>query len=139
MDKDFGVDWGEEGRIFQDRGRFAQQADGSYTQTSDDPTAMGTGMFRVKIGPKSFTCLRVFYWDYYDQTGPLKDKRMTMIEAFFTKAGRTVYQRHYCEQTSGKKLSMGFDDLPGRPPVVVDGVTFLPWYDYLTHIGWGKQ
>ena len=33
---------------------------------------------------------------------------------------------------------MGFDALPGRPPVVVDGVTFLPWYDYLSNIGWGK-
>lgn len=127
LDKGFERDWGELPRRFKDRGRFVREPDGSFRRTRRDPEAAGAGVFRVQLGRRGFTCLRVFYLD-----GPLSDSHTTLLEAYLTKAGRTILQRHYCQESRGKGHVC-----EARPAVVVDGVGFLPWYDCLSHLACG--
>jgi hypothetical protein len=57
-DREFEAAWGGTGpRRLVDSGRYQQHADGSYRITgTSDP---GAGVFRVQIGSRMFTCLRV--------------------------------------------------------------------------------
>ena len=127
-DEGFEEDWGREQRRFEDRGRFAQQDDGTFRQTSDDPAALGAGVFRVHVGEQRFTCLRVFYLD-----GPLSGPRTTLLEAYLTRNGRTILQRHYCQPSRRGQASQQ------RPPLTIDGVKLLPWYDCLGHLAIGMK
>ena len=127
LEEGFERDWGEEPRLFADRGYFVARADGTFQRTRHDPQAIAAGVFRVGVADHRFTCLRVFHLD-----GAPADPHATLIEAYLTKAGRTVLQRHYCQKSRGKgHVSQA------RPPVVIDGVRFGPWYDCLSHIACG--
>ena len=126
LEEGFGEDWGELVRCFEDRGQFVLQDDGAYRRTHDDPEGIGAGVFRVGIGDRRFTCLRVFYVD-----GPLTDSHATLLEAYLTRGGRTVLQRHYCQSRRKGHVSAA------RPALAIDGVRFLPWYDCLSHIACG--
>jgi hypothetical protein len=127
LEEGFDKDWGELPRLFADRGRFVLQPDGTFRRTRGRPEAIGAGVFRVHVADNRFTCLRVFHLD-----GALKDPHATLIEAYLTRAGRTVLQRHYCQESRRKGHVS-----EARPPIVIDGVRFLPWYDCLSHIACG--
>ena len=84
-------------------------------------------MFRMHVGDNRFTCLRVLHLD-----GALPGPHTTLLEAYLTRGGRTVLQRHYCQEARGKGHVS-----EARPAVVIDGVRFLPWYDCLSRIACG--
>lgn len=75
-DPGFEADWGTTGkRRLVDSGRYQQRADGSYRLT--DRADSGAGVYRVRIGSRVFTCLRVI-----DLGGPIADESKGLSVAF---------------------------------------------------------
>jgi len=126
LDEGFERAWGPEPRRLRDRGRFVRQKDGSFRHKGDDPAAIGAGLFRLEVDGRDFACLRVLY-----VTERLPDEHATLVEAYLTKSGRTILQRHYC-QKAGE-----VDRDQDRAPIVIDEVRFVAWYDCLSHIACG--
>ena len=64
LDEGFDADWGEMPRRWADRGCLVLKKDGTYhlkrSKRHWQHDVVASGVFRVKIGPKAFTCLRVF-------------------------------------------------------------------------------
>ena len=134
LDDGFEQDWGSGVRAVEDRGHLRRLQDGSFRLRRRTAGAVGAGMFSVKIGDRrAVTCLRVFDFD----GGP--DEESEMVEAYLNRSGRTVLFRRY----NGLQWRMKAGDptwaerLPGHAQVVVDGVTFVHWYDCLTHTALG--
>ena len=134
LDEGFADDWGgEEARRLRDGGRFAEKEEGRITQRNCGSGEIGAGMFSVRIGNRSFTCLRVIDVD----ANP--DEEQTLVEAYLTESGRTVLFRRY----NGRRWKLGEkrrpwdEQLPDHQQLVVDGVTFVHWYDCLTGLACG--
>lgn len=136
LDEGFNDDWGESPRRVENRDCFVLQKDGSFKQvyTPLELEAIGTGVFSVKIGERSFTCLRV-----YDLKGSVKDKASRggeLTEGYVTQTGRTVLVRQYCP------VGFPFDRFENKvadenTQIVIDGVTFMHWYDSLSNLAFG--
>lgn len=117
-DPEFDAGWADTGpRRLVDSGRYQQLADGAY-RTTGTPD-MGAGVYRVQIGARVFTCLRVI-----DLT-PFGDESAELGVAFVEPGGRTVLYREYSTST------LWDDDWqvwraahPGRE-IVVDDNLFL--------------
>ena len=114
-------------RHLKDTGRFVEVEKGVYKQRRARGS-IGAGIFRVKVGDRSFACLRAL-----DVGGELSEEGM-LVEAFLDRKGRSVLFRRY----NGRKWKTeeGKPDwtekLPDDSRIVVDGVTFVHWYDCLT-------
>lgn len=136
LDEGFNDDWGESPRRVENRDCFVLQKDGSFKQvyTPRELEAIGAGVFSVKIGERSFTCLRV-----YDLKGSVKDKASRggeLTEGYVTQAGRTVLVRQHCPP------GFPFDRFENKiadekTQIVIDGVTFVHWYDSLSNLAFG--
>ena len=134
LDEGFAADWGgEEPRRLQDAGCFVEEGDGVFTQRNLEPGGIGAGMFSVRIGNRSFTCLRVIDVDEEP------NEEQMLVEAYLTESGRTVLFRRY----NGRRWKLGekrrpWDEaLPDHQRLVVDGVIFVHWYDCLTGLACG--
>ncbi len=133
LDEDFNEDWAPMVRRMEDRSRFVLQEDGSFKQRCHSPEVIGAGMFSVKVGERSFICLRVL--DVEDKP----TERDMLMEAYLTQEGRTVLCRRY----NGRlwKVEEGkptWDEkFPEHNRIVIDGVTFVHWYDCLTGLALG--
>ena len=116
-DPEFDVGWAGTGpRRLVDSGRYQQLADGSYrvTGTSD----MGAGVYRVSIGPRVFTCLRVM--DFI----PFGDESAELGVAFVEPGGRTVLYREYSTSTLWDDWQVWRAAHPGRE-IIIDDNLFL--------------
>jgi hypothetical protein len=132
LDEGFDKGWGPPMvRHIADRGGFVRQEDGSYVLAEHAPGEIGAGMFEVSIGAHAFTCLRVI--DIYGE--PSEER--TLMEAFLTRDGRTVLCRRY----NGRRWKVGkvkqydknWDEkFPEHQRLVINGVTYVHWYDCLT-------
>jgi len=142
LDDGFDADWGEDPRHLADRGRFMLRADGTLklrrlpTRTLEG--AQGTGTFRVQVGQRSFTCLRVL-----DLEGEPSEQGILM-EAYLTRSGRTVLARRYNGRLwkvdpkgDAKKRRPWDERLPSAPRLVIGGATFVHWYDCLSDAACG--
>lgn len=97
-------------------------------------------MFRVKIGRKGFTCLRIIDLQGHGRKG---NKEAILVESFRTKAGRTILHRRY----NGRLWGLQKGSLYAGPPwderfpenqrIIIDGITYVHWYDCLTDIALG--
>jgi len=123
LDEGFDWAWGEMARKIEDAGRYVRRPDGSFRQAHSvgDCSAAGAGACEVRIGERSFECLRVFQIE-----GPLNDGHTAIIEGYFTREGRNVLNRHYCHPGARKT------PLDETTELVVDGERFVHWYDSLT-------
>jgi len=136
-------DWQDLRRI-EDRGRFILQTDGSYRlrrrKAPKDCADIGAGVWRVQIGGRRFTCLRVI-----DEC----DDEDTLMEVFLTRRGRTVLCRRYnerlweCDNPAVWRKWMGCEprpwdeQLPDHARIVIDGRVYVHWYDCLTGLALG--
>lgn len=135
LDGGFDTDWGETSRLIEDRGRFSSEGKSVYRQTSMDPEALGCGLYTVTVGAQSFECLRVL------DPGHEASEKGILVEAFLTRHGRTVVFRRY----NGRLWGTGPDStrppwdqqLPTNQQIIIDGVTYVHWYDCLTHFALG--
>ena len=138
-DEGFEHDWrGEEPRKLEDRSRYILRRDGTYATRAglrNKPGAIGAGVFRVRIGSRAFTCLRVL-----DTDGPPDEKGM-LLEAYLTRSGRTAFWRRYNGRLWQEGLLRGrgltWDDMGEVKQIVIDGCLFVHWYDCLTSTSLG--
>ncbi len=137
LDKDFDFDWGQMPRKLEDQGRFVPQADGSLKQVHsvDDMEASGAGVFSVTVGERHFTCLRVF-----ELNGPATELDAPITESYVTEAGRTVLVRHFCHPEKAIRDDQGNREgvvVDKEVQIVIDGVTFVHWYDSFSNLAFG--
>jgi len=123
LDEGFDWAWGEMPRRLEDTGRFVREPDGSWRQAHSvgDCSAFGAGVCEVRVGDRTFECLRV-----YQIEGPLEDDHTAIIEGYFTRDGRNVVNRHHCHPGARK------EPLDESTELIVDGVRFVLWYDGIT-------
>lgn len=130
-DPEFEADWGGAGpRRLVDSGRYQQLADGSYRIT--DTANSGAGVYRVRIGHRVFTSLRVFDLDHAFAGEPTG-----LGVAFVEPGGRTVLYQQYFGRALNKDGQAWRAAHPGRE-IVINGNLFLQCdptgraYDVLT-------
>ena len=140
LDEEFYDDWDPSPRLIEDCGYLSPQADGSFTRQADTPKIIGAGIFDVHIGQQRFTCMRVF------EIEKEATERDVMVEAYITQAGRTVLFRRYNGNRWAKKDAPPHnwgeemtweEDLPHTDRIVIDGVTYVHYYDNLTDVACG--
>ena len=140
LDEGFYDDWDSSPRLIEDCGCLRPQADGSLARQADAPEVMGAGVFDVQIGRQRFTCLRVF------EIEKEASERDVMVEAYITRAGRTVLFRRYNGNRWAKRDTPPHnwgeemtweEDLPHTDRIVIDGVTYVHYYDNLTDMACG--
>ncbi len=142
LDERFYEDWDSTPRLVEDRGALRPLGDGVFATQAGAAQINGVGVFDVQIGRRHFTCLRVFEIIKYKQSA----ERGQIIEAYITRAGRTVLYRRYNGNRRGKhdapphnsgEAMTWEEDLPHAARLVVDGVTFVHHYDELTAVACG--
>jgi hypothetical protein len=117
-DEWFEADWGQgEKRTIRDDGRYRRQPDGTYCTT--DRQGIGAGSYDVKIGARTFHCLRV--WD----TGGPPSEHEELAEAFIERGGRTVLYRQYWGRQMGKGDTDWAEKYPDNIKVVIDGCVYV--------------
>ncbi len=145
LDDEFESDWGECPRQLKDTGRLAPDAHGGYrlrnTRAGRIHDVFGAGMFRVRVGQRSFTCLRVI--DIAIRTSPRQVsqlEREILAESYYTQSDRLVlFRRHngrlWKTQRKGPYAGTAWDQrLPDNARLVINGATFVHWYDCLTDV-----
>jgi hypothetical protein len=134
LDELFAENWGDKQRRVRHTARFEEQADGSYIQRAErlcpGETLEAMGTYRVTVGARSFTCLRVL-----DVKHEITEEDV-LIEAYLTPEGRTVLDRRYngrmWRRTKGGDKPPWDEEFPEHNRIVIDGVTFVHWYDCLS-------
>ena len=139
LDKDFDFDWGRMPRRLEDKGRFVRQADGSIKQVHsvDKLEASGAGVFSVTVGERLFACLRIIELDV-----PVENigRDFSITESYITEVGRTVLVRHFCHPERTMYNDQGIREsvvLDKDVQIVIDGVTFVHWYDSISNLAFG--
>ena len=138
-DKDFDFDWGRISRKLEDQGRFVFQSDGSLKQVHsiDNLEASGAGIFSVEIGKQRFTCLRII-----ELGVPITmiGRDFSITESYVAEEGRTVLVRHFCHPEKIMYNDQGIQEsvvVDKDVQIVIDGVTFVHWYDSLSNLAFG--
>lgn len=134
LDEGFDADWGESRRLIRHTGRFTAQPDGSYRQTGTPQpgeTVEGMDICQVMIGNRAFTCLHVL-----DVSHEFNEQSILM-EGYLDRDGRTILCRRYNGRkwhvTAEGAHRISWDErFPENQRFVIDGVTFVHWYDCLS-------
>jgi hypothetical protein len=98
-----------------DSSRYRQRADGSYRIA--DTAESGAGVYRVRIGPHVFTCLRVIDLDH-----PVADESTELNVAFVEPGGRTILYRQYRGRAMNDDWQAWRAAHPGREVVINDNL-----------------
>ena len=127
LDKGFVDWWGEpEPRLMADRGHFSLQDDSSYTLADHPAGEDGCGMFDVTIAGVTHSCLRAIR--FYQGEG----EQGVAMEGFVNSEGRTVLCRRYNGRLWDYEGKAPWDErLPDSQKLVVNGATYVLWYDCL--------
>ncbi len=135
LDEDFGWDFGMTPRLVEDRDYLTEHPDGTFIKQPDAPQVFSKGLYTVRIGDRTFECMRVF--DIDEDTS----ERAVLVMAYVTRAGRTLLFRRYNGNHWGKRekpphlqgVEMTWEeDLPQTDRLVIDGVKYIHHYDVLT-------
>ncbi len=135
LDDKFHDDWWGSRRVVEDCGCLSERADGTWVRLPDAPAFTGAGVFEVHVGGRQFTCLRVFDLDKNATEGDV------LVVAYITRAGRTVLFRRYNGSRWGKsdapphnwgEAMTWEEDLPANDRIVIDGLTYVHFYDNLS-------
>ena len=127
LDDTFDLNWGGVKRALEDQGKVESAPDGSLRLLDRAALLNGTGagLFTMNIGPKSLTCLRVIECDIEDEVD-------TLVVSYFTREGRMALVQRY-KRPSFVQAAMFPVALDEADQLVVDGLTFLHWYDTVTN------
>jgi len=141
MDDGFESDWGESSRVLEDTGRLVDDDGGFRIAGGPDKTVhdvLAQGMFRVTVGERRFTCLRVI--DLRTGVGGSGQlEREILSESFYTRRDRLVLFRRYngrlwAIDRAGRGGRPWDEQLPDHARLVIDGAVFVHWYDCLTDV-----
>jgi len=141
LDEGFEADWGESSRLLEDAGRLVRGTEGTYTIAGEPSERvhdeLGAGMFRVCIGSREFTCLRVIDL----RTGLRGANELEgeiLSECFYTRSDELVLFRRYNGRLwaiGGKSSYAGLpwdERFPDHVRLVINGAVFVHWHDCLT-------
>jgi len=136
-DEGFEADWGSFVTRLRDTGRFERRPDGSIVQRHgpDHPgdNAGIFGMAKVSVGEREFECVHVIEVPFSPTEHDILMESFVSVEL-----GRLILGRRY----NGRLARFGNhrpwdEELPASHRLVVDGITFVHWYDCLGHIATG--
>lgn len=144
LDEGFDADWGEQPRRLEDRKHLVLKKDGTYrlrrSKRGPGHAVIAAGVFRVRIGERAFTCLRVFD---LGTEGKGISENIILSESYLTRRGRTVLFRRY----NGRQWELGWgqwssdqswdERFPDNDRIVIDGSVFVHWYDCLSNLACG--
>lgn len=128
LDEGFELDWGICARHIEAGELLTQEPDGNFERQPEGPSVFADGGFAVHIGDRTFNCTRVVEME----------KEATeldvVIVAFVDDGGRTVLFRRYDgnRRVPREGSPPRADLLPQADRLVIDGMTFVHSYDYLT-------
>ena len=135
LDETWEDDFGSADRLIEDRGFLTERPDGTFERSQDAPRLFSSGLFDVRIGDGEFECMRVL-----DIEADSTDSDVIVV-AYIGREGRTVLFRRYNGNRWAKRdqppqrwgAAMTWEeDLPHADRLVLDGVTYVHTWDYLT-------
>ena len=135
LDEGWEDDFWSSARLIEDKGWLTERPDGTFERSQDAPRLFSSGLFDVRIGDSEFECMRVF-----DIEADSSDSEVIVV-GYIGREGRTVLFRRYNGNRWGKRdrpphnrgAAMTWEeDLPNAHRLVIDGVTYVHQWDYLT-------
>lgn len=132
LDENWKSQWGSPSqRLIADEGLFVEQAPGVFETATQATLESGAGCFSVEVAGNSFHCLRVFDHDLFDDFGAGEEGGL-LIEAYLTREGRALLLRRYNGRLQVDDGKVPWDEeLPDSPRIVIDGMTYVHWYDQI--------
>ncbi len=128
-------------REIRDAGRYVEQSDGSYIERRgkryQSTRVLGAGVYRVKIGERAFTCLRVM------ERHP--DMPDSLDVGYITRNGRTVLHCRYKRDHSpaaGEDIEGGTtwaEACPSNDRISINGETYVAWYECIAALAFGIE
>ena len=137
LDDGFELDWGACPRHVEVGEWLIQEPDESLKRQPDCPVVFMDGVFAVRIGNRTINCTRVVEMEK-EATGSAWSGQGTeldvVIVAYVDDGGRTVLFRRYDgdRRIPHDGSPPRRDLLPDADRLVIDGMTFVHSYDYLT-------
>lgn len=128
LDDGFELDWGACPRHVEAGEWLVQEPNGSLKRQPDCPVVFANGAFAVQVGNRTFNCTRVVEME----------KKATeldvVIVAYVDDGGRTVLFRRYDgnRRVPHDGSPPREELLPQADRLVIDGMTFVHSYDYVT-------
>ena len=135
LDEGWEDDFWSSARLIEDQGWLTERPDGTFERSRDAPRLFSSGLFDVRIGDSEFECMRVF-----DIEADSSDSEVIVV-GYISREGRTVLFQRYNGNRWGKRdrpphnrgAAMTWEeDLPNAHRLVIDGVTYVHQWDYLT-------
>lgn len=121
----------EFGRSVKDQG-FGIYTDNSFNSTDismkSEQFTIGAGVFDVKVGDKTFECLRVL--DRWENSPRI------LIENYMSREGRSILFRRYNHPVwKLERYGQRWDEkLPTANRISINGEEYIHWYDCLSDI-----
>lgn len=136
LDESWEHNFGSADRLVEDKGCLTERPDGTFERSPEAPRLFSSGVFDCRIGGRDFECMRVF-----DVEADATDSDVLVL-AYLNGAGRTVLSRRYNgnrwgklaqppHRTGGAEMTWA-EELPHAHRLVIDGVTYVHQWDYLT-------
>ncbi len=120
--------WRDALRMLEPQGTFNEVAPREFRRTDESCEEAGAGNHDVRVEGRLFSCLRVL-----ELEGDPRASDSVFTESFLTTEGRTLLRRHFCRPECE---NVSVDHSEG---VVVDGFSFVHWYDNLTDLAFQQR
>ena len=136
LDESWEHNFGSFGRLIEDKDYLTERPDGTLERGPDTPNMFASGLFDIRIGGRAFACMRVF------EIEPDATEADSLVLSYLNQEGRTVLFRRYNgnrwgkldrppHQTGGTEMTWK-EELPHAHRLVIDGMTYVHQWDYLT-------
>lgn len=128
LDDGFDQDWGACARRIEAGEWLVAAAESNFGRQPGIPAVFADGVYTVQVGERTFTCTRIVEME--KETTELD----VVVLAYVDTNGRTVLFRRYDgnRRTTGSESQRREDLLPYADRLVIDGMTFIHSYDYIT-------